>query len=407
LACLSVLPPIFCNTHIRLAGSIVSFWRALFLASRFPIRPATSLCLSAVSPCPSFPRLYKRPIPALLRLPPCPAFFCSPILAPSPLFCLFAKHFHTAAYPRSPAVVFSPLARPLLLSLSVTGFLPQTLSVLLLFPSSFAFSRALFLLFRFGARFPFLAVFQYGLQRLCVFPPFRLARLSLGFIKGRFPPCCACRRALPFSAPLFWSRLPCFVSPFCKTLSHNLLSPLACCRFLSSCPAAFALFIGHRVSAPNLVRLASVSFLFCLFPRSVSVVSFWRALFLFTRFLYRLSKRFSFWFASLFLVPLLITLFQKQTAALQHLPLRLFVSILSLFSLMPYFFWHVYLALPCPNKAQRVFVSLFLSAFLPGCLLLSTLALAKPFSPGIPPKYPVAPPFLRTKKPAHSPVFSL
>ena len=106
MACLSVLPPIFCNTHIRLAGSIVSFWRALFLASRFPIRPATSLCLSAVSPCPSFPRLYKRPISALLRLPPCPAFFCSPILAPSPLFCLFAKHFHTAAYPRSPAVLF-------------------------------------------------------------------------------------------------------------------------------------------------------------------------------------------------------------------------------------------------------------------------------------------------------------
>ena len=64
-----------------------SVWHALSLASSFPIRLATSLCLSAVSPCPSFPRLYKRPISALLRLPPCPAFFCSPILVPSPLFC--------------------------------------------------------------------------------------------------------------------------------------------------------------------------------------------------------------------------------------------------------------------------------------------------------------------------------
>ena len=72
------------------------------------------------------------------------------------------------------------------------------------------------------------------------------------------------------------------------------------------------------------------------------------------------------------------------------------------------FFWHVYLALPCPNKAQRVFVSLFLSAFLPGCLSsFISACFYKPLFPGFPPKYPVAPPFLRTKKPAHSPVFSL
>ncbi len=238
MACLSVLPPIFCNTHIRLAGSIVSFWRALFLASRFPIRPATSLCLSAVSPCPSFPRLYKRPIPALLRLPPCPAFFCSPILAPSPLFCLFAKHFHTAAYPRSPAVVFSPLARPLLLSLSVTGFLPQTLSVLLLFPSSFAFSRALFLLFRFGARFSsllasytaFQSAFLSGLH-LCF-----SCRFSLHFSKNKLPPCNTYRCACLFLSFLFFLSCPIFFGTFillCR-VPIRLKESLCPCSFLRS-----------------------------------------------------------------------------------------------------------------------------------------------------------------------------
>ena len=259
MACLSVLLPIFCNTHIRLAGSVVSFWHALSLASRFPIRPATSLCLSAVSPCPSFPQFYKRPISALLRLPPCPAFFCSPILAPSPLFCLFAKHFHTAAYPRSPAVVFSPLARPLLLSLSVAGFLPQTLSVLLLFCLTDAFPICSLLM-----------------------PPFK----ALFFLFFALVSLCRFTFALSFNA-----------------------------RFLLH-------FSQKRTSRLATLTAAPV----CFYP-------------------------FSFFSHALF-------------------------------------FWHVYLALPCPNKAQRVFVSLFLSAFLPGCLLLSTLALAKPFSPGIPPNFP-------------------
>ena len=251
-----------------------SVWHALSLASSFPIRLATSLCLSAVSPCPSFPRLYKRPISALLRLPPCPAIFCSPILVPSPLFCLFAKHCHTISCPRSPAVVFSPLVRPLLLFLSVAGFLPIS----------------------------------------------------------------------------------------------------------------------------NFVRLAAVTFLFCLFPRSVFIVSFWRALFLFTRFLYRLSKRFSFWFASLFLVPLLITLFQKQTAALQHLPLRLFVSILSLFSLMPYFFGTFILLCRVPIRLKE---SLCPCSFLRSSLAvfpaLSALAFISLFSRASRPKYPSAPPFCAQK----------
>ena len=157
----------------------------------------------------------------MLRLPPCPAFFCSPILVPSTLFrfATFAEHCHTAAYPRSPAVVFSPLARPLLLSLSVTGFLPQTLSVLLLFPSSFAFSRALFLLFRFGTRFSsllasytaFQSAFLSGLH-LCF-----SCRFSLHFFKNKLPPCntyrCACL-FLSFlfflSCPIFLARLSCF-----------------------------------------------------------------------------------------------------------------------------------------------------------------------------------------------------
>lgn len=252
----------------------------------------------------------------------------------------------------------------------------------------------------------------------CFFVSFLTAFLLQIAVPARFPACfLQCAQPSPVSCSPFLSRFCCFISlcllcPFSPLLQNILcsrLSPLAC--FLIS-PLLFSieLYSLHRAqdfcAVSIFVHLAIVSLLplfYLPFPCSV-----WHALFLFARFLYRLLKRFSFCFAALFLVPLLITLFQKQTAALQHLPLRLFVSILSLFSLMLYLFWHVYLALPCPNKAQRVFVSLFLSSFLPGCLSsFISACFYKPLFPGIPPKYPVAPPFLRTKKPAHSPVFSL
>lgn len=220
-----------------------SVWHALSLASRFPIRLATSLCLSAVSPCPSFPRLYKRPISALLRLPPCPAIFCFPILAPSPLFCLFAKHCHTISCPRSPAVVFSPLVRPFLLSLSIAGFPPQTLSALLLLPSSFAFSRALFLLFRFGARFSsllasytaFQSAFLSGLQ-LCF-----SCRFSSHFSKNKLPPCNTYRCAYLFLSFLFLSLMPYFFGTFillCR-VPIRLKESLCPCSFLRSSLAVF------------------------------------------------------------------------------------------------------------------------------------------------------------------------
>lgn len=252
----------------------------------------------------------------------------------------------------------------------------------------------------------------------CFFVSFLTAFLLQIAVSVRFPACfLQYAQPSPVSCSPFLSRFCCFISlrllcplsPLLQNILHSRLSPLAC--FLIS-PLLFSieLYSLHRAqgfcTVSIFVHLAIVSLLplfYLPFPCSV-----WHALFLFARFLYRLSKRFSFCFAALFLVPLLIILFQKQTAALQHLPLRLFVSILSLFSLMLYLFWHVYLALPCPNKAQRVFVSLFLSAFLPGCLSsFISACFYKPLFPGIPPKYPVAPPFLRTKKPAHSPVFSL
>ena len=189
------------------------------------------------------------------------------------------KTFCTAVSLRSPAVVFSPLARPLLLSSLVTGFLPQTLSVLLLFSSSFAFSRALFLLFRFGARF-------------------------------------------------------------------------------SSLLASYAAFQSAFLSA------------FC--PR--------------------------------FSVPLLITLFQKQTAALQHLPLRLFVSILSLFSLMPYFFGTFILLCRVPIRLKE---SLCPCSFLRSSLAVSSyqrLLWQSRFLRASRPTFPLRASFLRTKKPALPPV---
>ena len=185
--------------------SVVSFWHALSLASRFPIRPATSLCLSAVSPCPSFPRLYKRPISALLRLPPCPAIFCFPILAPSPLFCLFAKHCHTISCPRSPAVVFSPLVRPFLLSLSIAGFPPQTLSALLLFCLTDAFPICSLLIPPFKALFFLVCIFVSRAASHYTFPKTncRLATLTAA-------PVCF----YPFSffshALFFLARLSCF-----------------------------------------------------------------------------------------------------------------------------------------------------------------------------------------------------
>lgn len=234
----------------------------------------------------------------------------------------------------------------------------------------------------------------------CFFVSFLAAFLLQIGVSVRFPACflqCA-QPPPPVSCSPFLSRFCCFISlrllcplsPLLQNILHSRLSPLAC--FLIS-PLLFSieLYSLHRAqdfcTVSIFVHLAIVSLLplfYLPFPCSV-----WHALFLFARFLYRLFKRFSFCFAALFLVPLLITLFQKQTAALQHLPLRLFVSILSLFSLMLYWFWHVYLALPCPNKAQRVFVSLFLSAFLPGCLSsFISACFYKPLFPGIPPKYP-------------------
>lgn len=75
------------------------------------------------------------------------------------------KTFCTAVSLRSPAVVFSPLARPLLLSSLVTGFLPQTLSALLLFCLTDAFPICSLLMPPFKALFFLL----FALVSLCRF----------------------------------------------------------------------------------------------------------------------------------------------------------------------------------------------------------------------------------------------
>lgn len=337
MACLSVLPPIFCNTHIRPAGSrlpifpvsVVSFffcfslrfpiglcslhwsqgfctvsifvhlaivsllplfylpfpcsvWHALSLASSFPIRLATSLCLSAVSPCPSFPRLYKRPISALLRLPPCPAFFCSPILVPSTLFrfATFAEHCHTAAYPRSPAVLFLSSC-----------------------PAAFA----LFI----GRRVP--AYFK-----LC-------------------PPCCCYLPLLPFPALCFY----CFVLARAFPLYSLLIPPFKALFFL-----VFAL---------------------------VSLCRFTFALSFNARFLLHFS--------------------QKSTSLLATLTA---VPFLPSSSSISYRFYQILPALLPASPAFLIFDVRSIST----CFY-------KPLFPGIPAKIPLRASFLRTKKPAHSPVFSL
>ena len=129
------------------------------------------------------------------------------------------------------------------------------------------------------------------------------------FLQHAHPPG---RFLLPYFGPVS------LVLPFCKTFSHIRLSPLACCRFLSSCPAAFALFTGHRVPASNLVRLASVSFLFCLFPRSVFVVSFWRALSFPRRFPIRLAT--SLCLSAVSPCPSFPRLYKRPISALLRLP---------------------------------------------------------------------------------------
>ena len=331
MACLSVLPPIFCNTHIRLAGS------------------------------------------------------CFPILAPSPLFCLFAKHFHTAAYPRSLVSYFSaPLSYRVLFSSPVTGLL----HCLNLCPPCYCFSSSSFLspfsLFRLARAFLSLPFSDTACNVFVSFRRFALPRPSLGFIKGRFPPCCACRRALPFSAPLFWARLPYFVSLLLQNIATQPPIPARLLSFFSPLVRPFLLSLLVTGFLPQTL---SVLLLFCLtdaFPLCSLLMPPFKALFfLVCIFVSRAASHYTFPKTNCRLATL-------TAAPVCFYPFSFFSHAL--------FFWHVYLALPCPNKAQRVFVSLFLSAFLPGCLSsFISVCFYKPLFPGIPAKIPLRASFLRTK----------
>ena len=111
------------------------------------------------------------------------------------------------------------------------------------------------------------------------FRRFALPRPSLGFIKGRFPPCCACRRALPFSAPLFWSRLPCFA--FFQNIVTQSPAPARLLSFSLLLSGRFCSF--YRSQGSCLFQTLSA---LLLLPSSFA---FSRALFL----LFRFGARFS------------------------------------------------------------------------------------------------------------------
>lgn len=115
------------------------------------------------------------------------------------------KTFCTAVSLRSPAVVFSPLARPFLLSLSIAGFPPQTLSALLLFCLTDAFPICSLLIPPFKALFFLVCIFVSRAASHYTFPKTncRLATLTAA-------PVCF----YPFSffshALFFLARLSCF-----------------------------------------------------------------------------------------------------------------------------------------------------------------------------------------------------
>ena len=280
--------------------------------------------------------------------------------------------------------------------------LSQSLSTLLLF-LFFLFFISLFPV-PFGARFPFLAVFQYGLQRLCVFPPFRLARLSLGFIKGRFPPCCACRRALPFSASLFWPRLPCFAflqnivtqSPApARLLSFSLLLSGRFCSFYRSQGSCLFQTLSALLLLPSSFAFSRALFLLFRFgARFSSLLASYTAFQ--SAFLSVFCPRFSvpFYICPFFQCPLFITLFPKK-----YLPpccaYRRAISTVLLFNLIPLL---SYLARPA--ACFSCFLILAVSSY-------QRLLWQSRFLRSSRPTFPLRASFLRTKKPAHSPVFSL
>lgn len=151
----------------------------------------------------------------MLRLPPCPAFFCSPILVPSPLFrfATFAEHCHTAAYPRSPAVLFLSSC-PAAFALFIGRRVPASNLVRLaavLFNRRFPYLLASYTAFQSAFLSAFCPRFSVPFY---IFPFFQCPLFITLFPKTYLPPCCACRRApsfLPSSSSIsyrFYQILP-------------------------------------------------------------------------------------------------------------------------------------------------------------------------------------------------------
>lgn len=162
----------------------------------------------------------------MLRLPPCPAIFCSPILVPSTLFrfATFAEHCHTAAYPRSPAVLFLSSC-PAAFALFIGRRVPASNLVRLaavLFNRRFPYLLASYTAFQ--------SAFLSGLH-LCF-----SCRFSSHFSKNKLPPCNTYRCACLFLSFLFFLSCPIFFGTFillCR-VPIRLKESLCPCSFLRS-----------------------------------------------------------------------------------------------------------------------------------------------------------------------------
>ena len=235
------------------------FWQHAHPPRRFPSPYFPHFCcfvfllLFVPSPLPPFVALVK-----LFAQPPIPARLLSFSLLLPGRFCSLYRSQGSCLKPCPPCCCYLPL-------------LP--------------FPALCFYCFVLARAFPLYSPFS---DTACnVFVSFRRfalpARLSLGFIKGRFPPCCACRRAPPFPAPLFCPvsvvlfRSVSFVPfpRFCKTFCTAVFLRSLVFLFLrSSFLSNFTLFTGHRTSALSQSLFILLLFLFFLFFISLSPVPF-------------------------------------------------------------------------------------------------------------------------------------